>query len=86
MQENAETANVGGVTGERLKSLIERIERVTEEKDDLANDIKEIFQESKSAGFDVATMKQIIKLRKLTAEKRQEAEALLETYLTALGI
>ncbi len=73
-------------TGERLKAFIERVERMEEEKAILAEDIKEIFSEAKGEGFDVKTIRQIIKIRKMDAADRQEAEAILETYLDALGI
>ncbi len=69
-----------------LLSFIERIERMTEEKLAIQNDIKEIYSEAKSSGFDVKTIRQIIKLRKLDAEKRAEAQSLLETYADAIGL
>ena len=70
----------------RLLSFIERIDRMTEEKLAIQNDIKEIYSEAKSSGFDVKTIRQIIKLRKLDAEKRAEAQSLLETYADAIGL
>ncbi len=73
-------------TGERLKAFIERVERMEEEKAILMEDIKEIFSEAKGEGFDVKTIRHIIKIRKMDAADRQEAEAILETYLDALGI
>lgn len=77
---------VGGVAGERLKSFIERIERLEEEKRALAEDIKEVYAEAKGTGFDVKTMRQIIKIRKMDKDDLDEQEALLETYLKALGM
>jgi len=77
---------VGGITGERLRSLIERIERLEEEKKALSDDIREVFAEAKADGFDAKTMRQVIKLRKLESNDRQEQEALLQTYLSALGM
>ncbi len=74
------------VTAERLKSFIERIERLEEEKKGIADDIKDVYAESKSHGFDVKVMRLIIRLRKLDPSDRQEQEALLETYLSALGM
>lgn len=74
------------VSAAQLRSFIERVERLEEEKKGIAEDIKEVFGEAKSQGFDVKTMRSIIKLRALDKAKRQEAEALLETYKTALGI
>ncbi len=78
--------DVGGIAGERLKSFIERIERLEEEKKALAEDIKEVFAEAKGTGFDIKTMRQIIKIRKMDKDDLDEAEALLETYLRALGM
>ena len=79
-------ATVGGITGERLRSLIERIERLEEEKKGLSDDIKDIFAEAKADGFDTKTMRQVIRLRKMESGDRQEQEALLQTYLAALGM
>ena len=77
---------VGGIAGDRLRSLIERIERLEEEKAAIASDIRDIFAEAKSAGFDVKIMKTVIKLRKMNAADRDEQELLLETYRKALDI
>tara|TARA_R110001606_G_scaffold290903_1_gene438765 strand:- start:525 stop:770 length:246 start_codon:yes stop_codon:yes gene_type:complete len=79
-------ADVGGVTGDQLRSLIERIERLEEEKAALAEDIREVFAEAKGNGFDVKIMRQIIRLRKMEPGDRQELEALIETYKAALGM
>ena len=77
---------VGGLAVDRLRSLIERIERLEEEKTALGSDIKDIFAEAKSAGFDTKIMKTIIKLRKMNAADRDEQEFLLETYRKALDV
>lgn len=77
---------MGGIAGERLKSFIERVERLEEEKKALAEDIKEVYSEAKGLGFDVKTMRQIIRLRKLDEADRDEQEALLDTYLRAIGM
>jgi uncharacterized protein (UPF0335 family) len=74
------------VSAAQLRSFIERIERLEEEKKGMADDIKDVFGEAKSQGFDVKTMRAVIKLRALDKAKRQEAEALLDTYKNALGI
>ena len=79
-------ADTGGVAGERLKSFIERIERLEEEKAALAEDIREVYSEAKGSGFDVKIMRQIVRLRKLDTSDRQEQEAILDTYLAALGM
>ena len=78
--------DVGGVASDRLRSFIERVERLEEEKKALAEDIREVYSEAKSAGFDVKIMRQVIRLRKLEASDRQEQEAILELYLQALGM
>ena len=77
---------VGGIAVDRLRSLIERIERLEEEKKVIARDIRDIFAEAKSAGFDVKVMREILKLRKMDAADRDEKELLLETYRKALEI
>lgn len=79
-------AEVGGIAGDQLRSYIERIERLEEEKAALSADIKEIFSEAKGTGFDVKIMRQIIRLRKLDREDRQEQEELLQLYQHAIGM
>ncbi|MPT47185.1 MAG: DUF2312 domain-containing protein [Sphingobium sp.] len=76
----------GNVAAEQLRLFIERIERLEEEKKGIADDIKDVYLEAKANGYDVKTMRAIIRLRKLESHARQEAEALLETYKNALGI
>ena len=78
--------DIGGIAGDRLKSFIERIERLEEEKRALAEDIKEVFSEAKGVGFDVKTMRQLIRLRRMDQEDLDEQEALLDTYKRALGM
>ncbi|MET4697356.1 uncharacterized protein (UPF0335 family) [Constrictibacter sp. MBR-5] len=78
--------DVHGITAEQLRSYIERIERLEEEKAGLASDIKDIFAEAKGNGFDVKTMRQILKIRKMDASDRDEQEALLDLYMHALGM
>src|SRR5215472_16575279 len=82
----AGTTEVGGIAGERLKSFITRIERLEEEKRALAEDIKEVYAEAKGVGFDIKTMRQLIKIRKLDQADLDEQEALLDTYKRALGM
>ena len=79
-------ADRGGVAGERLKSFIERIERLEEEKAALTEDIREVYSEAKGSGFDVKIMRQIIRLRKMDTSDRQEQEAILDTYMSVLGM
>ncbi|WP_336717521.1 DUF2312 domain-containing protein [Asaia bogorensis] len=77
--------NVGGIAADRLRSVVERVERLESERAALSSDIKDIFSESKAAGFDVPTIKQIIKIRKQDPAKVEEAESLLDIYRRALG-
>ncbi|HOO81685.1 MAG TPA: DUF2312 domain-containing protein [Alphaproteobacteria bacterium] len=81
-----ESQDVGGVAGQRLRSFIERIERLEEEKAALAEDIKEVYAEAKGVGFDAKTMRKIVSLRKMDYEKRRESEELLDLYKTAIGM
>lgn len=77
---------VGGIDSSRLNSLIERIERLEEEKKGIASDIRDIYAEAKGVGFDVVIMRSIIKLRKMNVADREEQEFLLETYRKALNV
>lgn len=79
-------AEVGGIAVDRLRSLIERIERLEEEKAGIASDIRDIFAEAKGAGFDVKIMRTILKLRKMNAADRDENDALIEAYRKALDV
>lgn len=79
-------AEVGGIAVDHLRSLIERIERLQEEAQGIASDIRDIFAEAKGAGFDVKIMRTILKLRKMNAADRDEQKILLETYRKALDI
>lgn len=83
---SGEANNVGGVAGDRLRSFVERIERLEEEKAGLAEDIKEVYAELKGVGFDAKTVRKIIALRKLDHEKRRESEELLDLYKSAIGM
>jgi uncharacterized protein (UPF0335 family) len=79
-------AEVGGIAGERLRAFIERIERLEEEKAALAADVREVYSEAKGTGFDVKTMRQLIRLRKMDRDDRQEQEHLLDLYKRAIGL
>ena len=85
-QATPDTKDVGGVSGARLKTYLERIERLEEEKKGIAEDIKDIYAEAKSFGFDTKTMRKVLKLRQMDQQKRQEEAELLELYAAALGI
>jgi uncharacterized protein (UPF0335 family) len=78
--------DVGGIAGERLKSFIERVERLEEEKRALAEDIKEVYAEAKGVGFDVKIMRQIVRIRKMDQDELDEQETLLDVYKRALGM
>ncbi len=71
---------------DQLKSIIERIERLEEEKKTLAEDIRDVYAEAKGSGFDVKALRTIVRMRKQDANERREQEAILETYLQALGM
>jgi uncharacterized protein (UPF0335 family) len=77
---------VGGVASDELRSYIERIERLEEEKAGISADIRDVFAEAKGNGFDVKTMRQIIRIRKMEEADRQEAETLLSLYKRALDM
>jgi uncharacterized protein (UPF0335 family) len=79
-------AKTGGIAAERLKSFIERIERLEEEKAALTADLREVYAEAKGSGFDTKIMRQIIKLRKMDQAARAEQDALLELYKRAVGL
>lgn len=81
-----DAAQWGNISAERLRGLIERIERLEEEKKGLSSDIKDIFAEAKSAGFDVKVMRQLIRLRKQKPAEVEEQETLLDVYRRALGM
>jgi uncharacterized protein (UPF0335 family) len=79
-------AKSGGIAADRLKSFIERIERLEEEKGGLTADIREVYAEAKGTGFDTKIMRQIVRLRRMESAARQEQEALLDVYKKALGL
>ncbi len=78
--------DVGGIAGEALKSFVERIERLEEEKRALSEDIKEVYAEAKGNGFEPKIIRQIVKIRKMDKDQRDEEESLLELYMRALGM
>ncbi len=79
-------AEVGGIAGEQLRSIVERIERLEEEKTTLAEDIREVYAEAKSSGFDGRILRQVIRLRKMDNADRREQEELLDLYMGALDM
>jgi len=79
-------SEVGGVSSAHLKSFVERIERLEEEKAEIGEQIREVLAEAKGSGFDIKIIRQILKIRKLETQERLEQEELLDLYLTALGM
>jgi uncharacterized protein (UPF0335 family) len=78
--------DIGGITAEQLRGYIERVERLEQEKAEIAANVREVFAEAKANGFDTKVMRQVIRLRKLEPEDREEQESLLDLYLQALGM
>ena len=76
----------GNVAADQLRLFIERIERLEEEKKGIADDVRDVYSEAKSNGYDTKTMRKIVALRKMETHVRQEADALLDTYRNALGL
>lgn len=74
------------VSADQLRLFIERIERLEEEKKGIADDVKDVYAEAKANGYDTKTIRAIVKLRRMEKHARQEADALLETYRSALGL
>ncbi|MEP1209460.1 MAG: DUF2312 domain-containing protein [Rhizobiaceae bacterium] len=74
------------VARDQLRSIVERIERLEEEKKAIADDIKDVFAEAKGNGFDVKTLRTVVRMRKVEAAERQEQEAMLDLYMSALGM
>ena len=81
-----ETVSTTSVAAGQLRAIIERIERLEEEKKEVAEQIKEVYAEAKANGFDTRTLRKVVSLRKKPTEERQEEEALLDLYLSALGM
>ncbi len=79
-------SEIGGIDNERLKSLIERIERLEEEKKGICGDIRDIYAEAKSAGFDVKALRHVIKMRAKAKNERDEEKAIFALYEAAAGL
>jgi len=80
------SGSTGGIARDQIRSIVERIERLEEEKQAVADDIKEVYGEAKANGFDTKVLRQIVRIRKQDSAERQEQEALLDLYLHALGM
>ena len=79
-------ADAGGITGDRLRSFIERVENLEDEKREVQEQIKEVFAEARGEGFDVKVMRQVVRLRKMKPHDRSEQEELLDLYKSAIGM
>ena len=86
MSGTATKYKAGPISGERLKSFVERIEKLEEERHAIGADVRDVYSEAKGVGYDVKTMRKIVSLRKIDAADRDEQEALLDTYKHALGM
>lgn len=84
-QVGAAMTTLGGNAQGRLRSIIERVERLEEDKAAIAGDIKEVMAEAKGEGFDTKILRKVVRLRKMDKAKRQEEEAILDLYLSAIG-
>jgi uncharacterized protein (UPF0335 family) len=82
----SETEAIGGNAKEQLRSIVERVERLEEEKKTLAEDVRGIYTEAKGNGYDVKALRTIVRLRKQDANEQAEQETILETYMQALGM
>ncbi|MER2519165.1 MAG: DUF2312 domain-containing protein [Bdellovibrionales bacterium] len=78
--------NSSGISADRLRSIIKRIEKLEEDKAAVSEDIKEVYAEAKGTGFDIKVIRQIVRMRKIEVEKRREHEELLELYMSAIGM
>ena len=85
-QEEEQPMQIGGNSAEQLRNYIERVERLSEEKKGIADDIKDVFSEAKAVGFDPKIMKIAIKQRAMDSHVRQEMRSLVDAYLEALGL
>ena len=82
----AKSQDVGGIAADQLRSIVERIERLEEEKKGIGDDIKDVYAEAKATGYDAKIMRQIVRLRKMKPDDRREMQSILELYKNALGI
>lgn len=85
MADNAEITKIDETTREKLRQTVAKIERLEEEKKEIAEQIKEVYGEAKAIGFDTKALRQVVRLRKIEKAERDEQEMILETYLIALG-
>lgn len=83
---NSKKPRAGGVAADQLKSIIARVEKLTEEKDGIAADIRDVLAEAKGNGYSLPAIRTILKMRKKDASEREEEETILQTYMSALGM
>ena len=86
MSDEQSANQIGGIAADALKQAIDRIERLEEEKKALSGDIKDVYAQAKSQGFDPKIIRQIVRLRKVERSEREEAEQLLDLYMAAIGM
>jgi uncharacterized protein (UPF0335 family) len=86
MSDEQSSNQIGGIAADALRQTIDRIERLEEEKKALSADIKDVYAQAKSQGFDTKIIRQIVRLRKVERSEREEAEQLLELYMAAIGM
>lgn len=86
MSDDDKTNQIGGIAAEALRQFIERIERLEEEKKALQGDIKDVYTQAKSQGFDTKIIRQIVRLRKMEEQEREENDQLLDLYKAAIGM
>lgn len=86
MNDDTDSFSTTAVAAGQLRAIVERIERLEEEKKEVAEQIKEVYAEAKANGFDSKTLRKVVSLRRKSTEERQEEEALLDLYLSALGM
>jgi len=79
-------SKTGGISGERLRTIIQRIERLEEDKAAVGEDLKEVYAEAKGVGYDTKIIRKIVSLRKIEIDKRRETEELLDLYMSAIGM
>lgn len=79
-------SDAGGIAGDRLRNIVDKIERLEDEKREVQEQIKEVFAEAKAEGFDVKVLRQVLRLRRLKPHDRSEQEELLELYKAAIGM
>ena len=86
MTDTPQIGDNSGISADRLRSIIKRIEKLEEDKAEISDDVKEVYAEAKGTGFDVKIIRQIVRLRKVEVDKRREESELLDLYASAIGM